>query len=91
MADHDAQKQVEALRMEMDAMHDIMAGGCCPINSRGDKDRAAWLGLALGLEFGAGQPSRCSHMSGTDAVPLTLPNHNLTLTRTSTAASSRCR
>ena len=48
MADHDAQKQVEALRMEMDAMHDIMAGGCCPINSRGDKDRAAWLGSGLG-------------------------------------------
>ena len=38
MADHDAQKQLEALRVEMDAMHDIMSGGCCPINSRGDKD-----------------------------------------------------
>ena len=34
----DAEKQIEALRAEMDAMHDIMAGGCCPINSRGDKD-----------------------------------------------------
>ena len=38
MADLDAQKQLEALRVEMDAMHDIMSGGCCPINSRGDKD-----------------------------------------------------
>ena len=34
----DAEKELAVLREEMDAMHAIMAGGCCPINSRGDKD-----------------------------------------------------
>ena len=38
MAAEDEKQELAALRMEMDAMHDIMGGGCCPINSRGDKD-----------------------------------------------------
>ena len=40
-------------------MHDIMAGGCCPINTRGDKDI---YGRKFSLPVSPEQPHLCSTM-----------------------------
>jgi len=32
------EKELKALRAEMEAMHTVMSSGCCPINSRGTQD-----------------------------------------------------
>ena len=41
-------------------MHDIMAGGCCPINTRGDKDI---YGRKFSLPVSTAQPRLCSTSS----------------------------
>ena len=40
-------------------MHDIMAGGCCPINTRGDKDI---YGRKFSLPVSTEHPHLCSTM-----------------------------